>query len=63
MNHRVERLREAIAQQSLDALIVTQPQNRRYLSGFTGSAGVLVVSQDAALLATDFKCATDSALK
>ena len=55
MNKRVERLREAIAEENLDALIVTQPDNRRYLSGFTGSAGLLIISHDMALLATDFR--------
>ncbi|MBN1400680.1 MAG: aminopeptidase P family protein, partial [Anaerolineae bacterium] len=34
---------------------VTQPENRRYLSGFTGSAGTLIVSENRALLATDFR--------
>ena len=38
MNERVTRLREIIAAENLDAFLVTQPENRRYLSGFTGSA-------------------------
>jgi Xaa-Pro aminopeptidase len=55
MSTRLERLRKSIADQGLDALVVTQPENRRYLSGFTGSAGTLIVSQSQALLATDFR--------
>ena len=55
MNERLTRLREAIASKDMDALLVSQPENRRYLSGFTGSAGVLIISQERALLATDFR--------
>jgi Xaa-Pro aminopeptidase len=55
MNERVNRLRGLIAERGLDAFLVTQPENRRYLSGFTGSAGVLIITQDEALLATDFR--------
>jgi len=55
MNDRLTNLREALAAQELDGILITQPENRRYLSGFTGSAGVLVVTQDRASLATDFR--------
>lgn len=55
MNQRLARLREAMAQQGIDALIVSQAENRRYLSGFTGSAGTLLISAERALLATDFR--------
>ncbi len=52
---RLARLREKLAQQQLDALLVSQPENRRYLSGFTGSAGWLLISAEHALFATDFR--------
>ena len=55
MNSRLARLREVIAQKDMEALLVSQPENRRYLSGFTGSAGVLIIGQERALLATDFR--------
>ena len=38
-----------------DALLVTEDNNRRYVSGFTGSAGQLIVTSSAALLLTDFR--------
>jgi Xaa-Pro aminopeptidase len=44
-----------------DALVVTTLPNVRYLSGFTGSAGVLMVTADAALLTTDGRYRTQSA--
>jgi Xaa-Pro aminopeptidase len=55
MNERLTLVRDAIAQQGCDALLVSEPDNRRYLSGFTGSAGVLVIDQEHAFLATDFR--------
>ena len=55
MNLRLARLRGVMAAEGLDSLLITQPENRRYLSGFTGSAGVLLISQERAFLATDFR--------
>jgi Xaa-Pro aminopeptidase len=52
---RLDRVRAWLAEQSLDALVVSQPENRTYLSGFTGSAGVLFISANATFLATDFR--------
>lgn len=39
----------------VDALLVSSPANRRYISGFTGSNGVLAITANAALLLTDFR--------
>lgn len=39
----------------LDAALISAPENRRYLSGFTGSAGYLFISGERAHLATDFR--------
>jgi Xaa-Pro aminopeptidase len=52
---RLTKLRDNLAAEGLDAILITQPENRRYLSGFTGSAGVLVISADEAIIATDFR--------
>jgi len=52
---RVEQLRKVLAQQELEAMIVTQPENRRYLSGYTGTDGTLILTQDKARLITDFR--------
>jgi Xaa-Pro aminopeptidase len=34
-------------------MLISAPENRRYLSGFTGSAGYLIISRDHAVLVTD----------
>ena len=52
---RLQRLRQSLAQQELDVLIVSQSENRYYLSGFTGSAGWLLISASNAFLAVDFR--------
>jgi len=52
---RIYKLRLRLDAQGLDALLVSQPQNRRYLSGFTGSAGYLLISESATRIATDFR--------
>jgi Xaa-Pro aminopeptidase len=55
MSDRPGSLRDHLIRDELDAILVTQGENRRYLSGFTGSAGCLLVSHNEAILATDFR--------
>jgi len=55
MNQRVTNLRRILSREGLDLLLISQPENRRYLSGFTGSDGVLLISQERAMLAADFR--------
>ena len=57
ITQRLQRLRQKLLEKDLDSILVTQPENCRYLSGFTGSngsAGTLLISQDGTILATDF---------
>ncbi len=58
---RLRRLQGSLSDAGVDALIVTTLANVRYLSGFSGSAGVLAVTPDAALLTTDGRYRTQSA--
>ena len=55
MNERLSRLRDFLRAKKLDAVIVTNPKNRRYLSGFTGSSGYLLITCTKAKLITDFR--------
>ncbi|MDQ3680120.1 MAG: aminopeptidase P family protein [Actinomycetota bacterium] len=50
---RVERLRERLSGAGCDALLVTNLTNVAYLSGFSGSAGLLLVLADELVLVTD----------
>lgn len=52
---RLTNLRTRLPELGVDAILISQPENRRYLSGFTGSAGLLLVTPDRAVLATDFR--------
>jgi len=52
---RIEALARAIETAELDALLVTALPNVRYLTGFSGSAGVVVVTRADVLLVTDFR--------
>ncbi len=52
---RLARLRELMASRDLDGMLITQPENRRYLSGFTGSAGTLIITPEQQAIATDFR--------
>ncbi len=50
---RVDKLRQVILGNELDGMLISNPLSRRYLSGFSGTAGWLLVSADRAMLARD----------
>jgi len=52
---RADRLVERMRERELDALLVTNLMNVRYLSGFTGTNGLCVVTPDERLFFTDFR--------
>ncbi|MBI4284705.1 MAG: aminopeptidase P family protein [Chloroflexi bacterium] len=52
---RLQKLREHFDGKEIDGIFISQPENRRYLSGFTGSAGYLLITPQDAILATDFR--------
>lgn len=58
----LERIRAALDEANLDALMISAPgeeniggTSRRYVSGFTGSAGVVLVTREKAIIAADFR--------
>ena len=57
---RIARLRPDLDSAGCDALIVTNLTNVRYLTGFTGSAGLLIVTDDNAVLITDGRYETQA---
>lgn len=52
---RLTKLKGKLRQEKIDALLVLQPQNRYYLSGFSGSSGYLIVTEKEDVLLTDFR--------
>jgi Xaa-Pro aminopeptidase len=54
---RVERLAAAVAERDLDALLVTDLVNVRYLTGYTGSNGLAIVGRRERRFLTDFRYA------
>lgn len=58
---RRRRLRAVLEGRGVDALLVIGGENRRYLSGFTGSAGWLLVTAAKCFLFTDFRYLEQSA--
>ncbi len=61
VGRRIRSLRAQISGSRLTGLVVTHLPNVRYLSGFTGSSGVLLVEPDRATLFTDFRYETQVA--
>ena len=53
--NRLQKIRQALAARESEAILISQPENRLYLSGFDGSAGYLLITPKAAILATDFR--------
>ncbi|WP_026692924.1 M24 family metallopeptidase [Peribacillus kribbensis] len=52
---KLAKLRKSLEQKRVDGILVTSSYNRRYMTNFTGSAGVVLVSQDQAKFITDFR--------
>jgi Xaa-Pro aminopeptidase len=50
---RLDSVRSNLANWEIDAVLITNSNNTRWLSGFSGSAGILLVSEEKALLGTD----------
>lgn len=52
---KLAKLRQALIDNQVDAILITNEYNRRYMTGFTGTAGVAIVSQNDAVFITDFR--------
>jgi Xaa-Pro aminopeptidase len=55
MNARPDRLTELLPDAGVDAILITNLVNVRYLTGFTGSNGVALLGADLRAFATDFR--------
>lgn len=55
MTLKLANLRKQLVKENLDALLITNPYNRSYMTGFTGTAGVALISAEDAVFITDFR--------
>ena len=55
LKNRLHKLRQRLAEKKIDAILISQPENRYYLSGFDGSSGYLLITPQSTILATDFR--------
>lgn len=53
--NKIEQVRGKLEQLQMDGLLITNSFNRSYLSGFTGTSGVVLITKDRALFITDFR--------
>ena len=52
---RLSLLRAELSVLGADAILISQPENRHYLSGFSGSSAWLLITSERAFIATDFR--------
>jgi Xaa-Pro aminopeptidase len=57
---RQKKLRQTLAATQFDALLISHLPNIRYLCGFTGSAGLLLVGESGSVFFTDFRYDTQA---
>lgn len=55
MQERINKLRALFSGEGIDAFLVTGPENRFYLTGFTGSSGSVLVTCNEVFIITDFR--------
>lgn len=55
MKKRLIKLRKFMNEHGLQCMLISKPENRRYFSGFSGSAGMLLISLHSNKLLTDFR--------
>ncbi|MFJ8066446.1 M24 family metallopeptidase [Psychrobacillus sp. NPDC096426] len=53
--NRIEKLQKQLDEWNIDGLMINGDWNRRYISGFTGSNGVVLVTHNDARLITDYR--------
>ena len=50
---RIDQVRNSFERQGLDGFIIASPSNRRWISGFTGTSGVVVITKNNKYFVTD----------
>lgn len=52
---KINKLRADFKENGIDGMLITNPFNRRYMSNFTGTTGVVLISEEKAVFITDFR--------
>lgn len=52
---KVAQIREQFEKHDIDGVMIMSTYNRRFVSNFTGSSGIVIISKDEALFITDFR--------
>ncbi|MBA7588013.1 Aminopeptidase YpdF [subsurface metagenome] len=60
IRNRITKLIGSLGEKDIEGILISRPENRRYLSGFEGSAGFLVITAQDKILATDFRYTTQA---
>lgn len=55
MTLKINKIQNQLQNYEIDGLLITKKENRQYATGFTGSAGVVLITADAAVFITDFR--------
>ncbi len=55
IDKRLNILRENLVSKGVESILISQPENRFYLSGFDGTAGFLLITKKESILITDFR--------
>lgn len=55
MKNRILKLRAEMERLNLDAILIEESKNKRYISGFTGTAGSIIITKEKNILFTDFR--------
>lgn len=51
----VKKIRKMLAEKELEGILIFNPENRQYVTGFTGSAGYVLISEKSQIFMTDFR--------
>lgn len=52
---RLSKIQAVLKEEGMDAILVTSPYNLRYVSNFTGTTGMALITQDQGFFITDFR--------
>jgi Xaa-Pro aminopeptidase len=52
---KINKVRQQFKELNIDSILITNPYNRRYISNFTGTAGVVLITEEKAYFITDFR--------